>query len=198
VIGLTVALLGCGDLGFVIALDGGQGDLGPDAFEPSDLGQVGTDLGPRDAGPPPSDGATVDAFRADAFRPDASVAEDCTNGTDDDGDGDTDCFDADCASAAACAPVDPEVCTNGVDDDDDGATDCDDGDCAGQTSCGTISDASLDCLNGCVFEPEDQVPACHLDCQSRMGIQGSRETNCSDGLDNDDDGQTDGADFDCR
>ncbi len=195
------ALIGCGDLGFVIALDGGPEDAAVDAFTPVDGGDV--DQGPRDQGPEPSDGAPPrDAFRADAFRPDAFrvdafVPEDCTNRTDDDGDGDTDCFDSDCAGHAACQPVSPEICTNAIDDDGDGATDCDDGDCAGETDCGTISESVLECLNFCVFEPEHLFPACHLSCQTDLGVQGSRETDCTDGLDNDDDGQTDAADFDC-
>jgi len=197
---IASVMFGCGDLGFVIALDGGAGDASVDAFGPVDA--TAADQGPRDLGPEPVDGAPRDAFRpdgfrADAFRPDAFVAEDCTNRMDDDGDGDTDCFDSSCAGHTACQPVDPEVCTNGVDDDDDGATDCDDGDCAGRTTCGTISDGVLECLNTCVFLPESEIPACHLDCQTSMGVQGSRETNCTDGLDNDDDGQTDSADFDC-
>lgn len=194
---IACAMIGCGDLGFVVALDGGPEE--PDAFAP-DGG--GFDQGLRDMGPPPSDGAPRDAFRPDgfrpdAFRPDAFVPEDCTNRTDDDGDGDTDCFDSDCSAHAACRPVAAEVCTNAIDDDMDGATDCDDGDCAGQTDCGTISESVLDCLNLCVFEPEPFFPACHLDCQTDLGVQGSRETNCTDGLDNDDDGQTDADDFDC-
>ncbi len=200
---LTTLLAACGDHGFIVVLDAGPADAATDAFIAPDGGPA-VDAGSRDGGPAPGDGGPAvdafrpDAFRRDAFRPDAFTAtEICDNGSDDDGDGDTDCFDGECAGHAHCQPVDPEVCTNAIDDDGDGATDCDDGDCAGETTCGTISEAVLECLNGCVFLPESELPACHLDCQSTLGVQGSRETDCSDGLDNDDDGQTDGDDFDC-
>lgn len=192
-----VATLGCGDHGFIVVLDAGPADAAVDGFRARD-GDVPLDAGRRDGGPSPSDGGPLaDGFRVDAFQVDAFTPEICDNRTDDDGDAAIDCFDSDCGADAHCQPVDPEVCTNGVDDDDDGAIDCDDGDCAGETTCGTISESVLACLNDCVFLPENQVPACHLDCQTRLGVQGSRETDCTDGLDNDDDGQTDGDDFDC-
>lgn len=183
----------------MIALDGGPADLG-DAGAAADSGAAdsgASDGGARDLGSEPRDGGAVDAFRDLGSEPDASTAEICDNRADDDGDGQADCFDPDCDAHPACAPVDPEDCTNSVDDDMDGATDCDDGDCAGETTCGSISEPVLECLNFCVFEPEDQRPACHLACQTEMGVQGSRETDCTDGLDNDDDGLTDGDDADC-
>jgi hypothetical protein len=63
-------------------------------------------------------------------------AEDCINGTDDDGDGDTDCSDADCASDPICAPPPPpENCSNTIDDDNDGAIDCNDFDCTRDPAC---------------------------------------------------------------
>lgn len=189
----TTLLTGCGDLGFVVVLDGGPVDGSVDAS--ADDG--GADAGHSDLGVPP-DAGPRDAFRpSDAFRPDALAPERCDNGTDDDGDGAIDCVDSDCVADPACGPVEPESCGNTLDDDADGAIDCDDGDCAGETTCGAISEAVFDCLGGCVFEPEPLLPACHLACQVSLGVQGSRETNCTDGLDNDDDGQIDGADSDC-
>jgi hypothetical protein len=53
----------------------------------------------------------------------APEAEDCADGTDNDGDGLVDCEDGDCVGQCT------EVCDDGVDNDGDGDTDCDDLDC---------------------------------------------------------------------
>jgi hypothetical protein len=108
-------------------------------------------------------------------------AEDCDNGTDDDGDGDVDCDDADCAGDPVCAPG-VEDCDNGTDDDGDGDVDCDDADCAGDPACQA---PPAECGDGVCDDGEE----CFVDCGPGV---------CSDSADNDGDGKVDCADKDCR
>lgn len=79
--------------------------------DPPDTDQPDTD--PPDTAPPVS-------------------AEDCTNGSDDDGDGLPDCEDADCFNIRVC---DEMVCDDEQDDDLDGLVDCEDDDCWGLSHC---------------------------------------------------------------
>lgn len=64
------------------------------------------------------------------------VAEDCTNGVDDDGDGAVDCVDSDCAQSLSCVPQPNEQnCGDGIDNDRDGLADCRDSDCMNSGAC---------------------------------------------------------------
>jgi hypothetical protein len=107
---------------------------------------------------------------------------------DEDGDGDANCADTtDCPAGTACDVSNPakkctggscavpsEDCTNGV---DDGDTEDTLADCADTTDC----PAGAICGNGCTC----------------TAAGGEKETNCSDGISNDDDALIDCADNDC-
>ncbi len=81
----------------------------------------------------------VYAFTLDGEPP--APAENCTDGTDNDGDGLIDCDDSeDCGDDPACTgpPLDPEICDDGIDNDGDGLTDCADRlDCRQDPACKT-------------------------------------------------------------
>ncbi len=120
-----------------------------------------------------------------------SVAENCTNGADDDGDGKADCNDPDCAGTSACGGT-AENCVNGVDDDGDGKADCMDPDCASSAACSAVED----CSNN-VDDDHDGMTDCQdADCYS-SALCSSAVENCSDGVDNDGDGFADCSDVDC-
>lgn len=115
-----------------------------------------------------------------------STAEDCTNGTDDDGDGLIDCADPECGADPACHEAD---CGNGSDDDGDTLIDCEDPDCVRAPECPEIAcsdglDNDLDGLIDCLDPDCAADPACI-------------ESQCDDGLDNDGDGLVDCGDPDC-
>jgi len=105
----------------------------------------------------------------------------CDNGMDDDGDGEVDCDDDDCASDDGCNISDPECtprreyCEDEFDNNGNGDTDCADLCC--QAFC-FFRDCPM-CEYGVPFEPLDN------------------ETDCSDGRDEDCDGQLDCCDPDC-
>lgn len=87
-------------------------------------------------------------------------AEECTNGTDDDGNSLIDCWDPQCNQAMACKET---LCADGLDNDNDGHVDCDDMlDCwvIGQTDCyesdcadsvDNDRDGELDCVDSDCF-----------------------------------------------
>jgi cysteine-rich repeat protein len=114
----------------------------------------------------------------------------CSDSVDNDCDGATDASDSDCA-----AP--PETCDDGVDNNDNGLVDCADPQCDGEiidavTSCGIgacQSTGSLICQNNGVFDTCDPLTP---------GAEGPfGDASCSDGVDNDCDGNTDVNDTDC-
>ena len=114
----------------------------------------------------------------------------CSDGLDNDCDGLTDGVDPNCQ-----VPVETE-CFDGADNDGDGATDCADSDCNGATDgwCdtgqpGICTDGTLMCTGG--------VPVCEADNAPQTEGPPGNGT-CSDGLDNDCDGLTDGVDPNCQ
>ncbi len=159
---------------------------------------------------------TVEPFCIGPF-----AAEVCDDRWDDDVDGQTDCFDSDCFANPRCDPntADLQVC-NGLstDGDLDGLYGCGDLDCARSSmpSCptgtpercaqvgdqdgdGAADDADGNCI-GAPCGPDNQrwlyvggTPALTCGCPSLQS-----ESDCSDGLDDDCDGQLDCADFDCQ
>ncbi len=102
------------------------------------------------------------------------------------GDGTCEGSEDSCNCAVDCGAPAAENCSNGVDDDCDGDIDCNDADCSGDPAC-------VDpCGDGTCGAGEDQCN-CSLDCGTPPGT----ETSCTDGTDNDCDGQTDCNDSDC-
>ena len=133
----------------------------------------------------------------DPTEPGAEVS--CTDGLDNDCDGLTDANDPDCA---VCVPDEtPEQsCFDGSDNDCDTQTDCSDlADCDGvadptrPTSCGVgvcASTGSIACSGG------GEVDTCTPGTPGVEGPEG--DATCSDGIDNDCDGDTDANDADCQ
>ena len=90
-----------------------------------------------------------------------------------------------CASDCGTPPATETNCSDGIDGDCDADTDCDDADCLGDPACPYCGDTKCDL-------GEDQC-YCAFDC----GAPPSTETDCSDGIDEDCDGDTDCDDADC-
>ncbi len=148
----------------------------------------------------------------------------CTDGQDNDGDLVYDCGDADCKKDPACqADGQPEFddarCSDWVDNDSDGYVDCDDFDCEKADICkgswdraavpvattnGGQNGASITMGDGTTVQDgssmglkEGQTP----DDLIGVGADADGERNnyfCSDGIDNDGDGNIDCADLGCR
>ena len=135
----------------------------------------------------------------------------CTDGLDNDCNGVADCSDPSCSFEPCCGPpgcgdgvcTPPgesqcncpydcgvpspgENCTDGIDNDCNGLIDCNDPFCAQQQPC-----AATFCPDG-VCAPSE-ICTCSIDCGPPPPV----ETNCTDGLDNDCDGNVDCADSDC-
>lgn len=138
----------------------------------------------------------------------------CTDGQDEDGDGLADCGDADCLEDPACKPDGgPENsdarCSDWIDNDQDGYVDCDDKDCEGANvrACqgswrGPLQGGSAPQGGNGVG---DDLPALGegQTVEDLIGTHGDKDGErndvlCSDGVDNDQDGRTDCADFGCR
>jgi len=118
-----------------------------------------------------------------------NTLEKCQDGIDNDGNGYTDCQDNNCDDdggdlTAFCDEIlerSPEKCSDGIDNDNNGYVDC------GDYSCRNSDD-----------------PAVKIKCQESVAISPpwphpavTPDDNCSDGLDNDEDGFVDCEDWDC-
>ncbi len=130
----------------------------------------------------------------------------CADGVDNDCDTFTDCDDSDCACDQC--PNDPDktepgLCGCGVPDTDcGGSVTCDDcfkGECDGVChpvrdgpGCPDCAPSSSYCGDG-TCEGDENSCSCEIDC----GTRPSTETSCTDGIDNDCDGDTDCNDPDC-
>ncbi len=136
----------------------------------------------------------------------------CDDGKDDDGDTVYDCGDNDCHDFPACIPdgsdeVGEGRCGDFIDNDKDGHVDCDDNGCVGTKVCsgswdlqvggnvgGTDSGVDDDAL-------PDLAPGKTVEDLIGKGDDKDGERSdevCADGIDNDNDGRTDCADFGCR
>lgn len=144
-----------------------------------------------------------------------AAREICDNGIDDDGDTVYDCGDADCFGEQACQPDGrPENtnarCEDWVDNDSDGMLDCDDANCygAGLTVCQGSWDrtqAKAQDVKTSAPPVDEELPVLGegMTVEDLLGRgsdnDGERnEQLCSDGIDNDNDGRIDCADFGCR
>ncbi len=140
----------------------------------------------------------------------------CDDGVDNDGDGQVDCDDPDCDQFPDCFGGN-EDCFNGIDDDGDGLIDCDDvidcqaapgcdygtGDCCTDNGTpGCENDLGEDCV--CAADPYccetawDSICADVFEnqCGGTCGGQ-LPESDCTNGVDDDNDGLTDCDDADC-
>ncbi|MBM4342436.1 MAG: hypothetical protein FJ100_03545 [Deltaproteobacteria bacterium] len=134
----------------------------------------------------------------------------CADRKDDDGDGMVDCADADCAKDEACkigsGPENTNArCSDWFDNDGDGLIDCDDPDCeaGGVTICKGSwrgSEPTGPAASGGDDLPE-LGPGQSVEDLIGKGSDKDGERSdevCSDGVDNDNDGRVDCADFGCR
>ena len=134
----------------------------------------------------------------------------CTDRSDNDGDTVVDCADADCYDNPVCKPSGvPEktnsLCTDFVDNDGDGAIDCDDMDCQGPgiTACkgSWRGGAGGTTARQGEYEMPELADGMAVEDLVGKGSDKDGERNdevCADGIDNDNDGRTDCADFGCR
>lgn len=157
-------------------------------------------MAPPQADPPPPQPASLPAQETA-----------CGDRVDDDGDGLVDCADADCFSAESCHAGGREERTNAacgdwIDNDGDGMVDCDDSECQveGLTACrgswtGGGGDSSAP--DPAVDELPELGEGQTIEDLIGQGTDANGERTdevCSDGIDNDNDGRSDCADFGCR
>lgn len=133
----------------------------------------------------------------------------CQGGVDEDSDGMLDCADADCFGNPTCEAGQGDertaaACSDWVDNDGDTAVDCEDDECNGVGPCQgsaqrhSTSTTAIESVGEDIPELGDGMSV-----QDLIGrgddIDGERnDFLCADGLDNDNDGRTDCADFGCR
>lgn len=123
----------------------------------------------------------------------------CDDGEDNDGDGLVDCSDLDCCGDSVCAGVGvctgTEDCTDWLDNDFDGLIDCADSDCANSSNC-----AEGFCGDG-VLNPGEQCDDGNQQggdgCSSFCTVEQPTTENCTNNVDDDQDGAVDCADTDC-
>ena len=180
------------------------------------------------ADPPPPDAPPPEAAPAPAPTPEAPAPQpapeppseparsadretDCKNRIDDDGDSVTDCADADCYDRPECKPGGQAestnlLCSDWIDNDGDGALDCDDTDCQAKDIAACRGSwrgggAAAGSFDGSADEIPELGEGQSVEDLVGTGRDKDGERNdllCSDGIDNDNDGRTDCADFGCR
>ncbi|MFZ4577238.1 MAG: hypothetical protein ACOYOB_02490 [Myxococcota bacterium] len=136
----------------------------------------------------------------------------CGDRKDDDGDGMVDCADADCKGDMLCkvgsGPEDDDAkCSDWFDNDGDGFVDCDDSDCDQAKPCRGSWQGPLESGGGAggANSVPDDVPELRdgMTVEDLIGKGSDKDGErndevCSDGIDNDNDGKIDCADFGCR
>jgi hypothetical protein len=136
----------------------------------------------------------------------------CSDGVDNDGDTVLDCGDNDCKDDAVCkADGNSENsngrCTDWIDNDNDGYVDCDDKDCEsiGITACEGSWDKAQKKSKPAGTDDPNAMPELKpgMTVEDLLGTAGDNDGErndylCSDGIDNDNDGAVDCADFGCR
>ena len=155
--------------------------------------------------PTPPDEASCGA--ANGSHPGWNAAQCCSDSVDNDGNTLTDCADATCHSSSVCQEiptnvnVGKNVCADKIDDDGNGAIDCADlgcktyAACVG-TSCLKPDGVTKDCsVAGCCAPPDEAH--CSLDGVAADATKNA-DACCSDGSDNNADGQQDCADLSCK
>lgn len=134
----------------------------------------------------------------------APGVEICSNSVDDDGDGLIDCADPDCVGDPACV-IGAEVCDDFMDNDGDGKVDCYDNNCMFTAFCTGSAPGEI-CTDHVNDNDGDwQISCADRDCAARSCGSGcictsygtQRETNCTDGVDNNSNGLIDCLDPDC-
>lgn len=147
---------------------------------------------------------------APAGRPDKET--NCKDRIDEDGDTVVDCADSDCYDKPECKPTglaekSNSLCSDFVDNDGDGSIDCEDNDChgVGISVCkGSYKGTTSGSQNAGVDMPMDLPELGQgISVEELIGKGSDKDGErndqlCSDGLDNDNDGRTDCADFGCR
>ena len=150
-------------------------------------------------------------FAGAAFAADGRETN-CTDKQDDDGDTVYDCGDNDCKEDPACKPdgsdeVGDARCSDFIDNDKDGHADCDDEGCSGTNACAGSWDRQVGGKvggNGSGVDDDslpDLAPGKSVEDLIGKGDDKDGERSdevCADGIDNDNDGRTDCADFGCR
>jgi hypothetical protein len=88
------------------------------------------------------------------------IAEDCTDGVDNDRDDDVDCDDSECTGHPSC--VEAGNCNDGVDNDGDNNVDCDDDECAQDPIC--EPDTELLCTDNIDNDGDGAIDCVDVDC----------------------------------
>lgn len=157
-------------------------------------------------------GALLVPVAAHAADPGPGKETVCDDGQDNDGDTVYDCGDDDCHEFKACIPdgsdeVGEARCSDFVDNDKDGHPDCDDDGCQGTNACAGSWDRQVGGkVGGDGSGVDDDAlptlpPGKSVEDLIGKGTDKDGERSdevCADGIDNDNDGATDCADFGCR
>ncbi len=160
--------------------------------------------------PPKPDAPKKGGEPAPANKPAPATEQNCTDRIDNDGDSVTDCADADCSEKPECRTTGVReqtdaLCSDFIDNDGDGKIDCDDMDCQGsgvavcKGSWKEVPGGKGKVANSFALPPIDEGMSVDQLIGKFGDADGERnDSACSDGVDNDNDGKTDCADFGCR
>ncbi len=139
-----------------------------------------------------------------------ATEQNCSDRIDNDGDSVVDCADGDCSDKPECKNTGVReqtdlLCSDFIDNDGDGKIDCDDMDCQGSgvTACKgswkEVPGGKGKAANTYNLPPLDEGMGVDQLIGKFGDADGERNDGaCSDGVDNDNDGKTDCADFGCR
>lgn len=192
-----------------------DGDMLMDCADPSCHGHpnvtvcVETNCDPNDGNDDDMDGFT-DCADEDCFLDAACAGEnevgntDCDDNADNDNDGPVDCQEYSCRVTADVCTETGNECTGGMDEDGDMFADCADRDCQYDLQCpnAEVTDALCsDGINNDASMTNTYTDCEDFSCQQSPLVMSACEGNavtCSDGIDNDGEGNIDCEDFACR